>query len=186
MTIFRHLVMLIGLCAGLSAYAGKYESIQWVDLLPEKDLKALLNDPIPDNVAEGTAADRINSALSMTIDDPVSRYEQALVSVAVKGEYNNKAIRLPGYIVPVDTTDDGKAVSFFFVPFFGACLHLPPPPPNQIIYATYEKGIDIDNLEDAYWIEATISTQQKSNDMATAAYSAVVDKLYPFKEGDKY
>lgn len=184
--LLRSLCMVVGLCAGMVTYAVQYEPIQWVDLLPEEDLKALSEDPIPSSVIEGTAADRINSALSMSIDDPVSNYERALVSVRVRNEYNDRAVKLPGYIVPVDTTEDGSAVSFFFVPFFGACIHLPPPPPNQIIYATYGKGINIDDLEMPYWIEAVITTKQETNDMATAAYSATVDKLYPFKEGDKY
>lgn len=166
--------------------AADYQQIQWIDLLPERELKALLEDPIPDSILEGSAADRIDSELSMTIDDPVTEYEKALISVRVRDEFNDKKIKLPGYIVPVETTDDGKTTGFFFVPFFGACIHLPPPPPNQIIYATYDKGFAMDNLEDAYWAEATITTQQLQNELATAAYSATIDKLYLFKPGDKY
>lgn len=182
----RHILFTVGLCLSSISYAGNYESIQWVDLLPDDDLRALTEDPIPDSVLEGTAADEIKSAIAMSIKDPVSDYEKALVSVRVKGEYNNRAIRLPGFIVPVDTDEEGKALSFFFVPFFGACIHLPPPPPNQIIYATYDKGISVENLEFPYWMEGVISTKQKTNEMATAAYSAKADKLYLFKEGDKY
>lgn len=185
-TILQRGVSILLLLITFSVNAAQYQSIQWVDLLPEDDLKALVEDPIPENVAEGSAADRINSALSMEIDDPISNYEKALVSVRVRDEFNDRKIKLPGYIVPVDTTKDGKATTFFFVPFFGACIHLPPPPPNQIIYASYPKGIAIDDLEVPYWIEATVFTKQMRNKMATAAYSANVDKYYEFKEGDKY
>lgn len=176
-------ILLLLLC---SADAAGYRQIQWIDLLPEEELRALTEDPIPDSVIEGSAADRIKSALSMEIDDPVSDYEKALVSVRVRGEFNNSSIKLPGYIVPVEADAKGRAITFFFVPFFGACIHLPPPPPNQIIYAAYSKGIAIDDLEVPYWIEATLFTKQQSNDMATAAYSATVDTLYPFQEGDEY
>lgn len=184
--LLRYTLLIMGLLLGSTSYATNYESIQWMNLLPDDDLKALTEDPIPNSVVEGTAADEIKSAIAMSIKDPVSDYEKALVSVRVKEEYNNRAIRLPGFIVPVDTDEAGKALSFFFVPFFGACLHLPPPPPNQIIYATYDKGISVENLEVPYWMEGVITTKQESNDMATAAYSAKVDKLYLFKEGDKY
>lgn len=168
------------------ANAANYKQIQWIDLLPEKDLQALLEAPIPDNIIEGSAADQINSPLSMTIKNPVSEYEQALISDKVKKEYNDKKIKLPGYIVPIDTTDSGKATTFFLVPFFGACLHLPPPPPNQIIYASFKEGIPIDDLEKPYWIEGTVFTKKKLNDVALAAYSATVDKLYEFKDTDDY
>lgn len=173
-------------CLSLTQAATDYQQIQWIDLLPDEELKALTEAPIPDSVIEGSAADEINSALSMTINDPVSEYEKALVSVRVRGEFNQRTIKLPGYVVPIETTDDGKATSFFLVPFFGACIHLPPPPPNQIIYATYEAGLAIDDLEVPYWVEATIYTKQAVNDMATAAYSATIDKMYPFKKGDAY
>lgn len=182
----RILCLLLSLGWLAVVQAANYQQIQWIDLLPDDDLKALTEEPIPDSVLEGSAADRINSALSMDIDDPISNYEKALVSVRVRDEFNGRNIKLPGYIVPVDTTEDGKATTFFLVPFFGACLHLPPPPPNQIIYASYPTGLAIDDLETPYWIEGKISTQQTINEMATAAYSATVDKLYPFKPDDDY
>lgn len=172
-------------CLGFSQ-AANYKQIQWIDLLPEEDLQALTKAPIPESLMEGSAADQINSPLSMTIKDPVSDYEKALVSVKVRPEYNQRKIKLPGYIVPVETGEDGKATGFFLVPFFGACIHLPPPPPNQIIYATYTDGIALDNLEIPYWIEATIYTKKMFNDMAVAAYTATVDKLYEFKDTDEY
>lgn len=184
--MMRLIIFVMSLSLWCSVFADHYESIRWVDLLPDEDFKALTEDPIPSKVEEGSAADRINSALSMTIEDPVSNYEKALVSVRVREEYNQRAVKLPGYIVPVETTEEGRAVSFFFVPFFGACIHLPPPPPNQIIYATYPKGIRVEVLEDAYWIEAILTTEQQTNELATAAYSAKVEQLYPFKEGDEY
>lgn len=174
------------LCWVFSITAADYQQIQWIALLPDEDLKALTEDPVPDSVIEGSVADRINSALSMDIDDPISSYERALVSVRVRGEFDGRKIKLPGYVVPLDMTDDGKATTFFLVPFFGACLHLPPPPPNQIIYASYPPGLSIDDLQMPYWIEGTLATKQETNDLATAAYSATVDKLYQFQAGDDY
>lgn len=186
MKIALHLFGAILLSVGFLANAQEYQQIQWIDLLPEKDLQALTEAPIPDNIIEGSAADQINSPLSMTIKNPVSEYERALVSDTVRKEYNEKKIKLPGYIVPIDTTEDGKATTFFLVPFFGACLHLPPPPPNQIIYASYKDGIAIDDLEIPYWFEGTVFTKKKLNDVALAAYSATVDTLYEFKDTDEY
>lgn len=185
-TIVKRSLGALFLLLAFSALTANYQQIQWINLLPDDDLKALLEDPIPDSIIEGTAADKINSPLSMEIDDPISNYEKALVSVRVRSEFNNRLIKLPGYIVPVETNESGQATTFFLVPFFGACIHLPPPPPNQIIYASYPAGLTIDDLETPYWVEAKIFTQQQTNDMATAAYSATVHQFYPFKEGDDY
>ncbi len=46
---------------------------------------------------------------------------------------NGRRVQIAGFLVPLE--DDASAVSeFLLVPYFGACIHLPPPPPNQMIY----------------------------------------------------
>jgi hypothetical protein len=64
------------------------------------------------------------------------------------------------------------------VPFFGACLHLPPPPPNQTIFVNYPQGLKLESLYDAYWISGVIKTSLVENDTATAAYSM---EMYAFE-----
>ena len=50
----------------------------------------------------------------------------------VTTEYNGKRVRLPGYLVPLDY--EGLVVkSALLVPYVGACIHVPPPPPNQLV-----------------------------------------------------
>lgn len=163
-----------------------YEQIQWIDLLPDDDLAALTGAPDMSGVAEGSSSDKINSNISMGITNPITAYEKALVSVKIKGEYDKRKIKIPGYVVPTETTQDGKVTEFFLVPFFGACIHLPPPPPNQIIFATFEEGIVLDIIQDPYWIDGTLFTKTQTNDLATAAYTAKVDKIYKFKPDDDY
>ena len=60
---------------------------------------------------------------------------------------------------------------FFLVPFFGACIHVPPPPPNQIIHVTYEQGLQLDNMYDAYYILGELSSQVVRHELADSAYS---------------
>jgi hypothetical protein len=48
---------------------------------------------------------------------------------------DGKTVKIPGYIVPLDHIGFG-VVEFMLVPFIGACIHVPPPPPNQLIYVT--------------------------------------------------
>lgn len=159
-----------------------YKLMKWDDLLPKSDLKALMEAPVSKRILEGSLEDTIDSPLSMSLKNPKGAYEKALVSSKIVKKLNGKKVKLPGFIVPIDLMGEGKTKAFFFVPFFGACLHLPPPPPNQIIYATYKKGYFVKDMNQPYYIEATLSTKKIKNDMATAAYSAKVNKIYLYTE----
>ena len=120
-----------------------YTTVEWTDLMPKEDLEALLNPPeYLLDIEDGSEDDAINSQVkSSTLSDMDDRYQQALISTTIKPEFNNRTIRIPAFIVPLAFNDAQMITTFFLVPFFGACLHMPPPPPNQIIFAEYEPGI---------------------------------------------
>ena len=160
-----------------------YTEIEWVDLIPEDDLHALENPPAYLNdIEDGSAEDSLTSQLKAGASPAEDRYQQALNSKQIRSEFNGRTIRIPGFIVPLEFNDQQTITTFFLVPFFGACLHMPPPPPNQIIYAEYEPGIRLEALYDPFWIEGKLSTTLVENDMATAAYSIDVVKISPYTE----
>lgn len=167
---------------------GKYTEIEWVDLIPEADLDALSNPPeYLNDIQDGSFEDQLSSQISNQITDSLaqaadSRYQQALISTEIKPEYNNRKIRLPGFIVPLQTNKEQRVTEFFLVPYFGACIHVPPPPPNQIVYVTYPKGVDLKTLYDPFWISGTLSTKIKSNDLGTSAYAMQADKAVLYEE----
>ncbi len=66
---------------------------------------------------------------------------------------------------------------FFIVPYFGACIHVPPPPPNQIILAKLAKPIPVTDIYDAYWVEGTLEVEATKNDIAASSYVLVTDKV---------
>jgi hypothetical protein len=146
---------------------------EWTDLLPEDDLDALLNPPsYLDEIVDGSAEDILSNTLKSEVTDSGDdRYQQALISTNVKAMVNNAQIKIPAFIVPLEFDDDQNVTQFFMVPFFGACLHLPPPPPNQTIFVHYPQGLKLESLYDAYWIYGIIKTSLVENEMATAAYS---------------
>lgn len=161
-----------------------YSTIEWIDLLPEADLKALENPPeYLTDIEDGSESDQLENNLKApqdgVVDDP---YQQALVSKNIRPEYNGRHIRIPGFIVPLEFDEHETITSFFFVPYFGACIHMPPPPPNQIIYAQYEPGIRLEALYDPFWISGILSTTMIENDLASAAYTMSVAKIEPYME----
>ena len=98
----------------------------------------------------------------------------------VRFEMNNKKIRIPGFIVPVDFGDTQVVTRFLLVPHFGACIHEPAPPPNQTIYAEFEPGYTLESLWDPFWIEGTLLTTRVEEELATASYTLRADKIEPF------
>jgi len=166
------------------ALAAEYEEIDWVALMPEDDLSALLNRPeFLNDIADGSAADSVESFTSKQLEDEqAQRYQAALVSTRVIKEFDGKAIRIPGFIVPLEQNDDQEATTFFVVPYFGACLHMPPPPPNQILYVEYKEGIAVENLYDPYWFEGTVKIDNHESALGTSAYTLKLDSFALYEE----
>ena len=164
--------------------AANYEEIDWVALMPEDDLSALLNRPeFLNDIADGSAADSVDDFASKQLEDEqAQRYQQALVSTRVIEAFDGKAIRIPGFIVPLEQNDEQKATAFFVVPYFGACLHMPPPPPNQILYVEYKEGIAVENLYDPYWFEGTVKIDNHESALGSSAYSLVLDSFALYEE----
>lgn len=165
----------------------QYTTLEWTDLIPADDLEILLNPPESIwDIPEGSEYDVIPEPSEGAANTPEEqRYFDALSSTRIKEEFHQQKVRIPGFIVPLEYDSYQTITSFFLVPFFGACIHVPPPPPNQIIYASYERGIQLEVLYDAFYISGTLHTELISNDMATAAYTMVVDDIVPYYEEEE-
>ena len=86
-------------------------------------------------------------------------------------EMDGMKIRLPGYTVPFDYGSDAEISEFLLVPYYGACLHAPPPPPNQTVFVKTSDKIKLKDLSQAVWIEGTLKTQRQNSSLADAAYT---------------
>ena len=98
----------------------------------------------------------------------------------VRADLNKKEVRIPGFIVPLEFDDEQTVTQFFLVPYFGACLHMPPPPPNQIILVNSPQGVQLSALYDPFWVKGELHTTFQENDMATSAYSMAMLDLEPY------
>jgi hypothetical protein len=89
----------------------------------------------------------------------------------VSEELDGQLIRIPGYVVPLDGSQKGRFTEFLFVPYMGACIHTPPPPPNQILLVQAPEGVKVDDIWTAYYLEGTLSIGKFLNDTGNAAYA---------------
>jgi uncharacterized protein len=143
------------LMLSLTATATEFKELDWLDLLPEHDKQAMLNLPEFDHDSDGVPQD----------------LPAVLQSTDIRKELDKNKVRIAGFVVPVEYDDAGTVTEFFLVPYFGACIHVPPPPPNQIIYVSYKKGLALESITEPYWISGVLKTESKMNEMALSSYT---------------
>ncbi len=188
------ILSIVFLIASFPALAAKsFAPIEWVDLIPKTDLDALLNPPktlmsIPDGsefdiIPADPLANAVEDAIGASqgqVSEEDQAYYAALKSTNINAGLSDKDIRLAGFIVPIEYNDNQVITEFFLVPYFGACIHVPPPPPNQIVYVKYPEGLALDALYDPFWVEGTLSTEIVENDLAMSAYSISANGVKPY------
>ncbi|MDO6783717.1 DUF3299 domain-containing protein [Neptunomonas phycophila] len=149
------------------------ETLDWEVLMPPGyTLDGLLDDESFAGI--GTLEDGDPQA-----DLMMSKLQEALNSAPVVPEMDGKMVRLPGFVVPLEG-EDQTIYTFFLVPYFGACIHVPPPPSNQIVYVHYEPGVKLESLYDAVWITGKLRTENFSNEMASSGYSMEAFRIEPY------
>ena len=166
-----------------------YQVTEWTDLMPPLDLAALENQVtvIHEPGAEGSGGgiwasgdivgDQIDSWGDPQDNAAQDAYESALVSTDTVDALNGENIKLPGFIVPLEFDDDNAVTQFFLVPYFGACIHMPPPPPNQMVLVEYPEGLEMEALYTPFWVSGELSIQITENDLGTSAYAMQMDSI---------
>ncbi len=96
-------------------------------------------------------------------------------------DYDGKIVKLPGFVVPLEM--DAKAIQeFLLVPYFGACIHTPPPPPNQTVYVVIDKMHAYHGqLFDTVWVTGTIRVEKRSSELGAAGYRIEARKVEPYQ-----
>lgn len=152
------------------ANPGEVRAIKWEELMSQADLDAILNAPPVSHSGFGWE--------DQVVESPEQQaFNKALQSFDVNPELLGERVLLPGFVVPTAFNEDRLVTEFFLVPFFGACIHVPPPPPNQIIFVTYEKGLDLSSYSEAYYVLGELSSQVVRHDLADSAYSLTAEHI---------
>ncbi|NRA30419.1 MAG: DUF3299 domain-containing protein [Parvularculaceae bacterium] len=95
-------------------------------------------------------------------------------------DLNGRRVSLPGFIVPLDVSGN-SFTSFLIVPYFGACIHTPPPAPNQIVYALAEPAQEIDEYYYPYWFDGVMETSRYDTELGNAAYTLKLESVRPYE-----
>jgi hypothetical protein len=173
----RKLLLLLALCVTLPVQAAEaYKQIEWDTLVPKgwdptQDLKVLLGS--------GKLKDSDPRAM-----DALEKMKVLWDSAPTEPSLAGARIRLPGFAIPLEIKGD-KVTEFLLVPYFGACIHSPPPPANQIVHATSAKALKGMRSMDAVWVSGILSLHRADTPWGKAGYRLAVDKVEPYEEAKK-
>ena len=175
----RHLLLCL-LLIPLLAHARLPET-DWLELMPLQDQKALEAMPeISHDSPEGDGSFNSQGGLKQQDQNlPAVMYSSKTV-----GALNGQSIRIGGYPVPLESDSRGRSTLFFLVPYPGACIHVPPPPPNQIMLVRYPEGIALEDIYAPLWVEGVLKIEPVSNELADAAYALDAGRVRLVEEED--
>jgi hypothetical protein len=175
--MLRPLLVLILSCWLIQPLAAAPQTVDWLDLLPEEDYQAMLDMPeIGHDWGEEAPGDFTSNLRNDDRDLPEVMYSTRVVE-AMDGQQ----VQIGGYPVPLETDEQGRYISFFLVPWPGACIHVPPPPPNQIILVDYPAGFAIDDIYQPLWLNGLLQVDQTSNELADASYRMRAEQVEPYR-----
>ena len=96
---------------------------------------------------------------------------------AVVSDLDEQLVRIPGYALPLEFSEGGVD-EFLLVPYVGACIHVPPPPPNQMIYVQLNQSYVADSLYEPVWITGRLKVQHASKSLSFVDGQSQVEAGY--------
>lgn len=150
--------------------------LEWEDLIP--------GDFNPDTLFQTVSAKY--GIQELDDNDPRAREVMAEIRqiwnhAPVVESLHGRRVRMPGLVVPLE--GDGKQMSeFLLVPYYGACIHVPPPPSNQVVYVkTGAKKAQVERMFDAVWVTGKLLTEHHPTDIGSTSYTLEAEKVEPYE-----
>ena len=142
-----------------TALAATPKEITWDDLLPA-------GVPYSEIIGEGEL-DEVNDTWNPIYDENATKLNESL-----DGSY----IKMPGFIIPFDIGVKG-VTEFMLVPYMGACIHMPPPPANQLVMVNAKTPWPSDDLWNPVWVIGMMRMQLQTTDLGQTGYAIVADQM---------
>lgn len=156
-------------------------AIYRIESIRAREKRGLINQVSPEFEDAVTLSRRLKrqgidvDAMLASLEDfdaEIDRRNQAVV-----GELDGQLVRLPGYALPLEFTGS-QMKEFLLVPYVGACIHVPPPPPNQIVFVRLDGGFTAKDLYTPVWITGRMTVNRSSKALSLTDGQANVDTAY--------
>ena len=154
------------------AAAGAARTITWEALVPAnwdpfKDFKGLNFQTLDDGDPRAT--------------EMLKKMREAGDNAPTNPAIVGQLVRLPGFVVPLEDSKEGLK-EFLLVPYFGACIHSPPPPANQIVHVLPKSPAKGLRSMDTVWITGTVTTLRTDSYMGASSYRIEATSVLPYEE----
>ena len=116
-----------------------------------------------------------------TVENPEEMMQQTLQETPLVEELNGQDVKVSGYVVPLDGTDEAIS-EFLLVPFLGACVHVPPPPANQIVYVKPKYPLLMDESWDVISVVGPMTAEGITSGFGAVGYQMINPILTTFDE----
>ncbi|WLG96446.1 DUF3299 domain-containing protein [Pseudomonas sp. FP198] len=156
----------------LPLWAAEPRDLAWSEMIPPD---------APPEVPNMTPLHDLSKMSDALAAESAPAARQDIPNAPVVKALDGQQIRLPGYIVPLEVSEEGRTTDFLLVPYFGACIHVPPPPSNQIVHVKSEVGVKLDELYQPYWVEGPMQVKPSTSELADAGYQMEAQKIYVYE-----
>ncbi len=146
--------------------------ITWDDLMPA--------DYRPDELFGDTDLSTLEDGDPRAVE-LMKKLQKLWQEAPVVTSLDNAQVRLPGFAIPLET-DTKTAKAFILVPYYGACIHVPPPPSNQIVVVRAAQGAPIREAFDMVWVTGRLRVEAQQTDVAHAGYTLEASLVEPYEE----
>ncbi|MGN7611719.1 DUF3299 domain-containing protein [Magnetococcales bacterium HHB-1] len=143
-------------------------------------------DLVPDNFHPEKMFEGMDLTLLEDTDPKVQklmeRYVAEINRAPTNPELNGRQIKIPGFVVPLETHGE-ITTEFLLVPYFGACIHTPPPPSNQVIHvkAIHQETQKSRAWYDTVWVTGMLYIERHEHDIGTASYAIHAKQITPYE-----
>jgi hypothetical protein len=157
---------------GVARAAADYQVLAWSTLVPPGwDGRQLLAGLALDGMSDGDPEAR----------EAMKKLRKLWDAAPVNPALHQQRVRLSGFLVPLEF---GKDVirEFLLVPYFGACIHEPAPPANQVVHVLPLRPVTAaERGTSAVTVSGTLTVVRAESDMAVSAYRLQADSVVPYK-----
>lgn len=128
-------------------------------------------------LAAAPAPIMVNWQTLQTLDFSIPKDQQKAAALQLAG----KRVSIPGFMVPLEDDLD-HVTEFLLVPYAGACIHVPPPPPNQIVYVQMNKNTQVQvTFTDPILVTGTLQISTVQSPYGAVSYDLSGESVTPYQ-----